>query len=94
MPDDDDDIDLKSSYRNRLSETRRPQPITNRPKSPSPKPSRKSEFKAGDRVQHTLFGNGTVVSSRTSGDDEEVQVAFDGKGVKRLIARFAGLRKK
>jgi DNA helicase-2/ATP-dependent DNA helicase PcrA len=93
--DDDDDFDLKSSYRNRLSETHKP-PTTSfsKPKPAAPKPSRKTEFQPGDRVQHALFGNGTVVSSHISGDDEEVQVAFDGKGVKRLIARFAGLRKK
>ncbi len=52
------------------------------------------EFKAGDRVQHTLFGSGVVVSSKQSGTDEEVEVAFVGKGVKRLIARYAGLQKK
>ncbi len=51
------------------------------------------EFRAGDKVEHSLFGRGTVVSSRTSGTDVEVQVAFDEKGIKRLIARYAGLRK-
>lgn len=52
------------------------------------------EFKAGDRVQHSIFGAGVVVSSKSSGTDEEVEVAFVGKGVKRLIARYAGLAKK
>jgi DNA helicase-2/ATP-dependent DNA helicase PcrA len=52
------------------------------------------EFKAGDRVQHASFGDGVVVSSKASGADEEVEVAFVGKGVKRLIARYAGLKKK
>ena len=51
------------------------------------------EFHAGDKVEHSLFGRGTVVSSRISGTDEEVQVAFDDIGVKRLIARYAGLKK-
>lgn len=52
------------------------------------------EFKAGDRVQHASFGEGVVVSSKVSGADEEVEVAFVGKGVKRLIARYAGLKKR
>ena len=52
------------------------------------------EFKAGDRVCHASFGDGVVVSSKRSSADEEVEVAFVGKGVKRLIARYAGLQKK
>ena len=52
------------------------------------------EFRAGDRVHHPGFGEGVVVSSKLSGADEEVEVAFVGKGVKRLIARYAGLKKK
>ena len=52
-----------------------------------------TEFKAGDKVQHASFGSGVVVSSKVTGADEEVEVAFIGKGVKRLIARYAGLTK-
>ena len=52
------------------------------------------EFKAGDKVAHSTFGEGVVVSSKASGADEEVEVAFVGKGVKRLIVRYAGLKKK
>ena len=52
------------------------------------------EFKAGDKVAHSTFGEGVVISSKASGADEEVEVAFVGKGVKRLIARYAGLKKK
>ena len=52
------------------------------------------EFKAGDRVQHPGFGDGVVVSSKRSGADEEVEVAFVNKGVKRLIARYAGLKRR
>ncbi len=52
------------------------------------------KFKAGDRVQHSTFGDGVVVSSKLSGADEEVEVAFVGKGVKRLVAHYAGLKRK
>ncbi len=51
------------------------------------------QFKPGDRVEHKLFGAGVVVSSKVTGDDEEVTVAFDGRGVKRLLASFARLKK-
>jgi len=52
-----------------------------------------TSFRAGDRVCHPKFGEGIVVSSAISGDDEEVTVAFAGLGVKRLLASYANLEK-
>jgi len=45
-------------------------------------------FQVGDRVFHTAFGEGMVVESRWSGGDEEVSVAFKGRGVKRMLASY------
>ncbi|MBI5033051.1 MAG: UvrD-helicase domain-containing protein [Chloroflexi bacterium] len=67
--------------------------ISSRPARPTPKPA-ETEFRAGDKVHHSTFGDGIVVSSKLTGDDEEVQIAFAGVGVKRLVARYAGLKKK
>jgi len=78
----DDDEDTRG-YAARLKETHRRARVDSA-----------LEFKAGDRVRHSSFGDGVVVSSKLSGADEEVEVAFVGKGVKRLIARYAGLKKK
>ncbi|MDO8562416.1 MAG: UvrD-helicase domain-containing protein [Candidatus Limnocylindria bacterium] len=50
-----------------------------------------TSFRAGDRVRHPTFGEGMVVTSAARADDEEVTVAFPGKGVKKLMASFAGL---
>lgn len=50
-----------------------------------------TEYKTGQRVLHPKFGQGTVIESRLSGGDEEVSVAFDRGGVKRLMASFANL---
>jgi DNA helicase-2/ATP-dependent DNA helicase PcrA len=55
------------------------------------KPPAEAKFSAGQKVRHAQFGEGIVVSSRIAGDDEEVTVAFPGKGVKRLLANFAKL---
>jgi DNA helicase-2/ATP-dependent DNA helicase PcrA len=44
-------------------------------------------------VSHATFGDGVVVSSKLVENDEEVTVAFAGKGVKRLLASFANLQK-
>ncbi|KPL15170.1 MAG: hypothetical protein AMJ93_16835 [Anaerolineae bacterium SM23_84] len=55
---------------------------------------RLSAFAPGDRVQHPQFGEGIVVSSQKRGGDEELIVAFAGsKGIKRLLASFAGLQR-
>lgn len=59
-----------------------------------PKPSRNTEFNAGDKVTHPTFGDGTVVSSKIVGQDEELQVAFEGAGVKRLLAAYAKLSRR
>ena len=48
-------------------------------------------YRDGDRVRHGVFGDGTVVSSKLTRDDEEVTVAFPGGGVKRLLASLANL---
>ncbi|MBA3947805.1 MAG: UvrD-helicase domain-containing protein [Herpetosiphonaceae bacterium] len=57
------------------------------------KPSPNAQFSAGTKVRHSIFGDGIVVSSEVKGDDEEVTVAFAGKGVKKLLAAFAKLEK-
>ena len=52
-----------------------------------------ARFHVGDHIVHPAFGPGIVVSSLVRADDEEVTVAFAGKGVKKLMASFAGLTK-
>ncbi len=48
-------------------------------------------FRDGDRVVHARFGDGVVVTSKLTRDDEEVTVAFRGGGVKTLLASMAHL---
>ena len=45
-------------------------------------------------MHHKHFGNGTVLSSTMTADDEEVEVEFStakGKMIKKLLVSFAGL---
>jgi DNA helicase-2/ATP-dependent DNA helicase PcrA len=51
------------------------------------------QFETGDRVRHRMFGEGIVIESKIAGANEEVTVAFEGKGIKRLLASFAKLEK-
>jgi DNA helicase-2/ATP-dependent DNA helicase PcrA len=54
---------------------------------------RTAQFQPGDRVDHGLFGAGIVLKSELTANDEEVTVAFPGKGTKTLLASFARLEK-
>ena len=49
------------------------------------------QSRTGQRVRHARFGEGTVIESKVTGNDEEVTVAFPGDGIKRLAASFANL---
>ena len=49
------------------------------------------DYRAGDRVRHRKFGDGTVVSSQAFGNDAIVVIDFDTVGTKRLMAAFAKL---
>jgi DNA helicase-2/ATP-dependent DNA helicase PcrA len=44
---------------------------------------------AGDRVRHAKFGAGVVVSSEQVPGDEQLTVAFEGQGVKKLLRSLA-----
>ncbi|HHS97942.1 MAG TPA: DNA helicase UvrD [Chloroflexi bacterium] len=45
-------------------------------------------FAAGDRVVHRVFGEGIVLDSRPDGDDEQVTVAFEEVGLKRVMGSY------
>jgi DNA helicase-2/ATP-dependent DNA helicase PcrA len=64
-----------------------------RPARSVPGPSRDLQYRAGQRVKHTTFGEGIVIESRLDRNDEEVTVAFKKAGIKRLLASFANLQK-
>ncbi len=51
------------------------------------------QFRAGDKVHHPKFGEGIVVSSELSGEDEVVVVAFVGVKLKKLLASYAKMEK-
>lgn len=47
-------------------------------------------FDAGERVKHRVFGEGMIVSVKPMGGDALLEIAFDTKGTKRLMAKQAG----
>ena len=52
-----------------------------------------TKMDAGTRVRHSIFGAGTILSSRDMGGDVLYEVKFDSGEVKKLMATFARLEK-
>ena len=53
----------------------------------------KKEWNVGDKVNHKAWGIGTVVKVSGSGENMELDIAFEGQGIKRLLAAFAPITK-
>ncbi len=51
-----------------------------------------SQYKAGIRVYHKRFGEGTINYVEPEGEDLKVDINFDKVGHKRLMAKFANLQ--
>ena len=53
----------------------------------------KGGYAVGQRVRHKVFGEGMILSSKPMGNDTLLEIAFDEKGTKKLMANFARLEK-
>lgn len=51
------------------------------------------DFSVGDRVSHNIFGEGTVLNSTKMSGDTMLEIAFDSKGTKKIMANFAKIAK-
>src|SRR5262249_10999413 len=59
------------------------------PQAPPPmKPAR-----TGMTVEHPKYGTGTVVRREGEGDDAKITVSFARYGLKKLVEKYAGLKK-
>jgi DNA helicase-2/ATP-dependent DNA helicase PcrA len=50
-------------------------------------------IRMGQRVRHPKFGVGTVLRREGDGDDAKLTVSFPGFGLKKMVAKYAGLEK-
>ena len=58
------------------------------------KPEKNTEtFAAGDRVLHNVFGEGTVLNAKAMANDTMLEIAFDTRGTKKVMANFAKITK-
>ncbi len=80
----------------------RPERVRERPSAPAMRlgkvtapgvPSSSNTFTAGQRVRHSTFGEGVILSVAALGNDWELTVVFFSHGIKRLLAGYARLEK-
>ena len=57
-----------------------------------PSQSSTKEFSPGERVRHTIFGEGTILSVTRMANDSMIEVAFDKVGTKKLMTNFASAK--
>lgn len=53
----------------------------------------RSEWKKGDRVEHKVFGVGTVLDVYRENDNDKIDIKFDNNGQKTLLLTYAKLTK-
>ena len=63
------------------------------PKKPTANTTPKESWKAGDAVQHKVFGKGVIEAASPMGNDTLLTVRFEKVGVKKIMANFAKLER-
>jgi DNA helicase-2/ATP-dependent DNA helicase PcrA len=66
------------------------QTVISLPKAPPPP---KHPARTGTVVEHPKYGTGTIVRREGEGDDAKITVIFQRYGMKKLVEKYAGLKK-
>jgi DNA helicase-2/ATP-dependent DNA helicase PcrA len=69
-----------------------PVPVAAPAKPPAVAPPRRSA-RTGMQVEHPKYGTGTVVRREGDGEDAKITVSFPRYGLKKLVEKYAGLKK-
>jgi DNA helicase-2/ATP-dependent DNA helicase PcrA len=76
-----------------FQQTPRPPAASAGPAAEAPQMAKKArKFGPGSTVEHAKYGRGTVLRLEGTGDDTKVTVSFPGYGLKKLIAKYAGIK--
>jgi DNA helicase II / ATP-dependent DNA helicase PcrA len=57
---------------------------------PTPAPTK--PYRVGSTIRHPKYGRGTVLRKEGEGDEAKLTVSFPGHGLKKLIAKYAGIK--
>lgn len=68
-------------------------PVQSRTSLPKAPPSPKSPARTGTVVEHPKYGTGTIVRREGDGDDAKIVVIFQRYGIKKLVEKYAGLKR-
>jgi DNA helicase-2/ATP-dependent DNA helicase PcrA len=75
-----------------------PPPPAYPPRAPAPKPVAaprqppvRGKKATGSTIQHPKYGRGTILRREGDGEDAKLTISFPGYGLKKLIAKYAGL---
>jgi DNA helicase-2/ATP-dependent DNA helicase PcrA len=64
------------------------QPAAQKPAAPV----KAKKLGPGATIEHAKYGRGTVLRLEGSGEDTKLTVSFPGYGLKKLIAKYAGIK--
>lgn len=67
--------------------------INKKPEKKEEKNYNKEGINIGSKVEHNLWGIGTVVAITGNGDDAQISIAIPGKGIKKLMLKVAPISK-
>ncbi len=67
--------------------------ITKTEQKLSKQPAANTDFEEGDRVEHNVFGPGTILALYHENGNDKADITFDKSGKKTLLLRFAKLTK-
>ncbi len=90
----------KAKQQKKISKTINENPFNNviglKPKPTTPsRPANEvnsTEIKPGTKVEHKMFGTGTIITVDGSGDKAQLTIAFDKQGIKKLALGFAPIK--
>jgi len=68
------------------------QAVAAKPPIAAQKPPVRKKVGPGSTIEHAKYGRGTVLRLEGSGDDTKVTVSFPGFGLKKLVAKYAGIK--
>lgn len=69
------------------------QQLARNKKSAGSAPKEAVTYTAGEKVSHSIFGEGVIVSVKPMANDSMLEIAFDKVGTKKLMANYAKLKK-
>lgn len=69
-----------------------PQPVAQEQPKVVVKPPQKKKVGPGSTIEHVKYGRGTIMRLEGTGDDAKVTVSFPGYGLKKLVAKYAGIK--